>query len=110
MSVLVLLAIKVKAITKLQAVSFTFSKLELMISHCGDINSNMVNGTNYVFIFPISIVHLSKIPGPSLTVYLLRRKPYTRWQYTHDMALSSYFLFSVIIYPEACHLPEGHLL
>ena len=38
-------------------------------------------------------------------VYLLRRKPYTRWECTHDMALSLIFPFSVIIYPEACHLP-----
>ena len=45
MSVLVLLAIKVKGIHQTPCPSL--SKLELMISHCGYINSNTVNGTNY---------------------------------------------------------------
>ena len=97
MSVLVLLALKVKGIH--QTPFPWLSKLELMISHCGYINSNVVNGT--------TIVCLSKIPGPSLTVYLLRRKPYTRWQCIHNMALS--------LFPFLCdHLslspPLSHLL
>ena len=45
MSVLVLLAIKVKGFHQTPRPSL--SKLELMISHCGYIHSNMVNGTNY---------------------------------------------------------------